>query len=213
MWSFCSCFPPVKAIIEHEIKNGIPPHRIMLGGFSQVGVNVLALRFIPWYLWFLKYFTHPLQTSLLLRVGRCPCTLPWPTSISWLVSWPSAAGSRFTGPFHWYSHSRSSVFFLPSQSKHNLCCNDCCVASVLQASSGHKNLPILQCHGEMDIMIPLHFGDMTVEKLKTIVNSQLISFKTYPGLSHSSCPQVPDQHGLCGLLHVKGVFLFACLSV
>lgn len=31
-----SCFPPVKAIIEHEAKNGIPPNRIMLGGFSQV---------------------------------------------------------------------------------------------------------------------------------------------------------------------------------
>lgn len=27
---------PVKAIIEHEMKNGIPPNRIILGGFSQV---------------------------------------------------------------------------------------------------------------------------------------------------------------------------------
>lgn len=29
----------VKAIIEHEIKNGIPPSRIILGGFSQVSTG------------------------------------------------------------------------------------------------------------------------------------------------------------------------------
>lgn len=33
-----SHFLPVKAIIEHEMKNGIPPNRIILGGFSQVRV-------------------------------------------------------------------------------------------------------------------------------------------------------------------------------
>lgn len=60
----------------------------------------------------------------------------------------------------------------------------------MQASSGNKNLPILQCHGEMDVMIPAQFGAMTAEKLKLIVNPQLITFKTYPGLSHSSSPQV-----------------------
>ncbi|XP_042337434.1 acyl-protein thioesterase 2-like [Plectropomus leopardus] len=27
----------IKAIIDHEVKNGIPPNRIMLGGFSQGG--------------------------------------------------------------------------------------------------------------------------------------------------------------------------------
>lgn len=30
--------PLVKAIIEHEAEHGIPPHRILLGGFSQVGL-------------------------------------------------------------------------------------------------------------------------------------------------------------------------------
>lgn len=62
--------------------------------------------------------------------------------------------------------------------------------SVLQASSGNKNLPILQCHGEMDVMIPVQFGAMTSEKLKCLVNPHNITFKTYPGLPHSSCPQV-----------------------
>lgn len=33
----------VKALIEHEAKNGIPPHRIILGGFSQVGQFIPAL--------------------------------------------------------------------------------------------------------------------------------------------------------------------------
>lgn len=28
--------PPVKALIEHEMRNGIPANRIVLGGFSQV---------------------------------------------------------------------------------------------------------------------------------------------------------------------------------
>lgn len=39
----CSCFRLVKAIIEHEAKNGIPPNRIMLGGFSQVGLQYLSI--------------------------------------------------------------------------------------------------------------------------------------------------------------------------
>lgn len=33
---------PVKAIIEHEMKNGIPPNRIILGGFSQVSSSTPA---------------------------------------------------------------------------------------------------------------------------------------------------------------------------
>uniref|UniRef100_A0A3B3TP21 palmitoyl-protein hydrolase n=1 Tax=Poecilia latipinna TaxID=48699 RepID=A0A3B3TP21_9TELE len=82
----------IKAIIEHEARNGIPPHRIIIGGFSQ-------------------------------------------------------------------------------------------------ASSGNKNIPILQCHGEMDMMVPAQFGAMTAEKLKYIVNPQMVTFKTYPGVQHSSCPE------------------------
>lgn len=37
--SFTQPYPPpypVKALIEHEMKNGIPANRIVLGGFSQV---------------------------------------------------------------------------------------------------------------------------------------------------------------------------------
>lgn len=35
--SYLIFFPiPVRALIDQEVKNGIPSHRIVLGGFSQV---------------------------------------------------------------------------------------------------------------------------------------------------------------------------------
>lgn len=54
----------------------------------------------------------------------------------------------------------------------------------------NKDIPILQCHGEMDPMIPVRFGALTAEKLKCVVTPSRIQFKTYPGMMHSSCPQV-----------------------
>ncbi|KAM7384697.1 hypothetical protein PAMA_011858 [Pampus argenteus] len=116
----------IKAIIEHEAKNGIPPHRIMLGGFSQGGA--------------LSLYTALTCQHQLAGVVALSCWLPLHKSF------PSA-------------------------------------------SNGYKNIPILQCHGEMDGTIPVQFGAMTAEKLTSIVNPQLITFKTYPGLVHSSCPQ------------------------
>uniref|UniRef100_A0A8C4GV33 palmitoyl-protein hydrolase n=1 Tax=Dicentrarchus labrax TaxID=13489 RepID=A0A8C4GV33_DICLA len=116
----------IKAIIEHEVKNGIPPHRIMLGGFSQGGA--------------LSLYTALTCQHQLAGVVALSCWLPLHRSF------PSA-------------------------------------------SSGHKNIPILQCHGEADVMIPVPFGAMTAEKLRSIVNPQLITFKTYPDLPHSSSPQ------------------------
>uniref|UniRef100_A0A667YIT9 palmitoyl-protein hydrolase n=1 Tax=Myripristis murdjan TaxID=586833 RepID=A0A667YIT9_9TELE len=120
----------IKAIIDHETKNGIPPNRILLGGFSQGGA--------------LSLYTALTCQQQLAGVVALSC---------WL-------------PLHRSFQSATSA-------------------------SGYKNVPILQCHGEMDIMIPMQFGAMTAEKLKTIVNPQMITFKTYPGLQHSSCPQVP----------------------
>ncbi|XP_029370426.1 acyl-protein thioesterase 2 [Echeneis naucrates] len=113
----------IKAIIEHEVKNGIPPNRIMLGGFSQGGA--------------LSLYTALTCQHQLAGVVALSCWLPLHKTF------PSAA------------------------------------------SSG-KNFPILQCHGEMDMVIPVQYGAMTAEKLKSIVNPQMITFKTYPGLPHSS---------------------------
>uniref|UniRef100_A0A8C0FBM0 palmitoyl-protein hydrolase n=1 Tax=Bubo bubo TaxID=30461 RepID=A0A8C0FBM0_BUBBB len=103
----------IKAIIEHEMKNGIPPNRIILGGFSQGGALSL-------------------YTAL------------------------------------------TSLF------------------SLLQAANNgvNKDIAILQCHGEMDPMIPVRFGALTAEKLKSVVTPTKVQFKTYPGVMHSSCPQV-----------------------
>ncbi|KAJ6655634.1 hypothetical protein lerEdw1_004986 [Lerista edwardsae] len=90
----------IKAVIEHEVKNGIPANRIILGGFSQL------------------------------------C-------------------------FFWQAANNSM----------------------------NKDIPILQCHGEMDPMIPVRFGALTAEKLKCIVTPSRIQFRTYPGVMHCSCPQ------------------------
>lgn len=50
----------VKALIEQEVKNGIPSHRIILGGFSQVreslsGMSVASV-YLPRSLWFQSFF-------------------------------------------------------------------------------------------------------------------------------------------------------------
>lgn len=75
-----------------------------------------------------------------------------------------------------------------------------------QASTGHKSLPILQCHGEMDFMIPLRFGDMTSKKIQTIVDPQMVAFKSYAGVSHSSCPQVFRQRAILHVYICKFLF-------
>lgn len=113
----------IKAIIEHEIKNGFPPHRIMLGGFSQGGA--------------LSLYTALTCQHQLAGVVALSCWLPLHRSFP-------------------------------------------------EASTGHKNLPILQCHGEADPMIPLQYGSLTAGKLKHIVSPHMITFKTFPKLTHCS---------------------------
>lgn len=55
-----ACLLAVKAIIEHEVKNGIPPNRIILGGFSQVS-----------------------GASRCNGVGGDTCCVTGPSSLSW----------------------------------------------------------------------------------------------------------------------------------
>uniref|UniRef100_A0A803SYT0 palmitoyl-protein hydrolase n=1 Tax=Anolis carolinensis TaxID=28377 RepID=A0A803SYT0_ANOCA len=118
----------IKAVIEHEIRNGIPANRIILGGFSQGGALSL-------------YTALTCQHQLAGIVGLS-CWLPLHKTF------PQAA-----------------------------------------SNSMNKDTPILQCHGEMDPMIPVRFGALTSEKLKCMVNPSKIQFRTYPGVMHSSCPQ------------------------
>ncbi|XP_021570196.1 acyl-protein thioesterase 2 isoform X3 [Carlito syrichta] len=117
----------IKALIEHEMKNGIPANRIVLGGFSQGGALSL-------------------YTAL-----TCPHPLAGIVALScWL-------------PLH---------------------------RAFPQAANGSaKDLAILQCHGELDPMVPVRFGALTAEKLRSVVTPARVQFKTYPGVTHSSCPQ------------------------
>ncbi|XP_067303633.1 acyl-protein thioesterase 1 isoform X2 [Pseudorasbora parva] len=59
----------------------------------------------------------------------------------------------------------------------------------------NKQMPVLQCHGEADPLVPPIFGHLTVEKLKAMLNPSNITFKTYPGLAHSACPEVCFSQG------------------
>ena len=42
-------------------------------------------------------------------------------------------------------------------------------------------------------MVPVRFGALTAEKLRSVVTPARVQFKTYPGVMHSSCPQVSEQ--------------------
>uniref|UniRef100_A0A8C2SDL2 Acyl-protein thioesterase 1 n=1 Tax=Capra hircus TaxID=9925 RepID=A0A8C2SDL2_CAPHI len=52
-----------------------------------------------------------------------------------------------------------------------------------------RDISILQCHGDLDLLVPLMSGALTAEKLKPLVNPANVTFKTYGGVRHSSCQQ------------------------
>ncbi|XP_048856985.1 acyl-protein thioesterase 1 [Brienomyrus brachyistius] len=118
----------IKSLIDQEVKNGIPAHRIILGGFSQGGA--------------LSLYTALTSQQKLAGVVALSCWLPL------RGSFPQGA----TG-------------------------------------SANKDTQILQCHGEADMLVPLVFGCLTVEKLKSFLNPANVHFRTYPGMQHGSCPQ------------------------
>uniref|UniRef100_A0A2K5Q7W2 Acyl-protein thioesterase 1 n=1 Tax=Cebus imitator TaxID=2715852 RepID=A0A2K5Q7W2_CEBIM len=118
----------IKALIDQEVKNGIPSNRIILGGFSQGGA--------------LSLYTALTTQQKLAGVTALSCWLPL------RASFPQ-------GPI----------------------------------SGANRDISILQCHGDCDPLVPLMFGSLTVEKLKTLVNPANVTFKTYQGMMHSSCQQ------------------------
>lgn len=117
----------VKALIDQEVKNGIPSHRIVLGGFSQGGA--------------LSLFTALTTHQKLGGVIALSCWLPLRNSLSKSVK------------------------------------------------SKNKDISVLQCHGEADPLVPLIFGQLTVEKLKSMLKPSNVTFKTYSGMTHSACPE------------------------
>ena len=118
----------VKALIDQEVKNGIPSNRIILGGFSQGGALSL-------------YMALTTQQKL--------------AGVTALSCWLQLRASFPQGPI----------------------------------SGVNRDISILQCHGDLDPLVPLMFGSFTAEKLKTLVNPANVTFRTYAGMMHSSCQQ------------------------
>jgi len=52
------------------------------------------------------------------------------------------------------------------------------------AAVGNKEIPVLQCHGDLDNVVPYKWGKMTQELLKTFMTN--VELKTYKGLCHTS---------------------------
>lgn len=54
--------------------------------------------------------------------------------------------------------------------------------------TANRNIHILQCHGELDRVVPYGFGQLTAFFLQIMTKN--FEFKTYPGLMHSVSPSV-----------------------
>lgn len=76
----------------------------------------------------------------------------------------------------------------------------CVCAKVVKSNQA---TPILQCHGQDDMLVAHSFGSMTSQLIHTF-NNQL-QFKSYPGLGHSSCEEVctiASCNRLCVCMHL-----------
>ncbi|KAK5642717.1 hypothetical protein RI129_008884 [Pyrocoelia pectoralis] len=111
----------IHAMIDSEIKSGIPASKILLGGFSQGGALALY-----------SALSYP---EKLAGVVALSCWLPL------RKSFPGA----------------------------QRCPND---------------LPVLQCHGDCDPVVPYKWGQMTASLLKNLLKGP--EFKSYRGLMHTS---------------------------
>uniref|UniRef100_A0A8U7N3E7 palmitoyl-protein hydrolase n=1 Tax=Corvus moneduloides TaxID=1196302 RepID=A0A8U7N3E7_CORMO len=189
----------IKAIIEHEMKNGIPPNRIILGGFSQGGA--------------LSLYTALTCQHQLAGIVALSCWLPLHKAFPQV---PHGQGPSGMGQFpHWSSsfpaalpreegscrvrcwgHEQSICLVSP-----HLGTSECPLLWQAANNGVNKDIAILQCHGEMDPMIPVRFGALTAEKLKSVVTPTKVQFKTYPGVMHSSCPQMISSRSLPASFH------------
>jgi len=60
-----------------------------------------------------------------------------------------------------------------------------------QEAIGNKDIPLLQCHGDCDPMVPYRWGQMTASLLKQFMTQT--EFKTYRGMMHTSCEEVREN--------------------
>lgn len=55
------------------------------------------------------------------------------------------------------------------------------------AALGNRDTPVLMCHGDCDDLVPLRWGMLTCELLKTFIKE--VQLKQYKGMGHSSCEE------------------------
>lgn len=53
-------------------------------------------------------------------------------------------------------------------------------------SESNKSLPVIQCHGDADFVVPVQWGSMSSQVMSTFLDKSTYHFKIYTGLSHSS---------------------------
>lgn len=54
-------------------------------------------------------------------------------------------------------------------------------------SETNKTLPVLQCHGDSDVVVPIQWGTASSLVMSQFLDSTKYNFKVYPNLGHSSC--------------------------
>jgi len=59
-------------------------------------------------------------------------------------------------------------------------------------NTANKDIPILQCHGDVDPILPLAWAKRTSSLVKTLVNNH--DFKIYKNMAHTSSDEVSDLH-------------------
>ncbi|XP_076317700.1 acyl-protein thioesterase 1-like [Tachypleus tridentatus] len=56
-----------------------------------------------------------------------------------------------------------------------------------EAAVGNLYIPVLQCHGDVDPVVPYKIGQLTSDLLGKFMKN--LEFKTYKGMMHSSCEE------------------------
>lgn len=60
-------------------------------------------------------------------------------------------------------------------------------------SEANKTMPVLQCHGDSDFVVPFEWGRMSEQIMSTFLDKSKYKFKVYKGLGHSSSPAELDD--------------------
>lgn len=71
------------------------------------------------------------------------------------------------------------------------------------AKKTSDTVPIFQCHGEIDPVVPYKFGQLSHYSLKSFMKNA--QFSSYPGLSHSSSEQEMDDVKVSQAIYTRDI--------